>query len=116
MFFVVVVVVVVLFCFVLLQNGNLLTIPLFMKNAKEQFRTSIKSIWSEYSLRRDKSSKDKKVEDTVFASFCFESSILSFARKRLGVTSPELIDVDEDLSKCKIVFHLYFFGKELFHV
>ena len=86
-----------------------------MKNAKEQFRTSIKSIWSEYSLRRDKSSEDKKVEDTVFASFRFESSILSFARKRLGVTSPELIDVDEDLSKCKS-FILIFFGKELFHV
>ena len=86
-----------------------------MKNAKEQFRTSIKSIWSEYSLRRDKSSEDKKVEDTVFASFRFESSILSFARKRLGVTSPELIDVDEDLSKCKS-FIFIFFGKELFHV
>ena len=86
-----------------------------MKNAKEQFRTSIKSIWSEYSLRRDKSSEDKKVEDTVFASFRFESSILSFARKRLGVTSPKLIDVDEDLSKCKS-FILIFFGKELFHV
>ena len=86
-----------------------------MKNAKEQFRTSIKSIWSEYSLRRDKSSEDKKVEDTVFAWFRFESSILSFARKRLGVTSPELIDVDEDLSKCKS-FILIFFGKELFHV
>ena len=87
-----------------------------MKNAKQQFRTSIQSIWSENSRRRDKSLKDKKVEDTFFASFRFESSILSFARKRLGVTSPELIDVDEDLSKCKIVFHLYFFGKELFHV
>ena len=87
-----------------------------MKNAKQQFRTSIQSIWSENSLQRDKSSKDKKVEDTFFALFRFESTILSFARKRLGVTSPELIDVDEDLSKCKIVFHLYFFGKELFHV
>ena len=78
-----------------------------MKNAKEQFRTSIKSIWSEYSLRRDKSSEDKKVEDTVFASFRFESSILSFARKRLGVTSPELIDVDEDLSKCKSFIFIF---------
>ena len=86
-----------------------------MKNAKQQFRTSIQSIWSEYSLQRDKSSEDKKVEDTVFASFRFESSILSFARKRLGVTSPDLIDVDEDLSKCKIVLHLYFI-LELFHV
>ena len=85
-----------------------------MKNAKQQFRTSIQSIWSENSLQRDKSSKDKKVEDTIFASFHFESSILSFARKRLGVTSPELIDVDEDLSKCKIVFHLYFFRKRAF--
>ena len=75
-----------------------------MKNAKQQFRTSIQSIWSEYSLQRDKSSEDKKVEDTVFASFRFESFIVSFARKRLGVTSPELIDVDKDLSKCKIVF------------
>ena len=87
-----------------------------MKNAKQQFRTSIQIIWSEHSLQRDKSSKDKKVEDTIFASFHFESSILRFAGKRLGVSSPELIDVDEDLSKCKIVFHLYFFGKELFHV
>ena len=87
-----------------------------MKNAKQQFRTSIQIIWSEHSLQRDKSSKDEKVEDTIFASFHFESSILRFARKRLGVSSPELIDVDEDLSKCKIVFHLYFFGKELFHV
>ena len=87
-----------------------------MKNAKQQFRTSIQSIWSENSRRRDKSSKDKKVEDTFFASFRFESSILSFSRKRLGVTSPELIeDVDEDLSKCKIVLHLYFI-LELFHV
>ena len=86
-----------------------------MKNAKQQFRTSIQSIWSEYSLQRDKSSEDKKVEDTVFASFRFESFIVSFARKRLGVTSPELIDVDEDLSKCKS-FILIFFGKELFHV
>ena len=86
-----------------------------MKNAKQQFRTSIQSIWSENSLQRDKSSKDKKVEDTFFALFRFESSILSFARKRLGVTSPKLIDVDEDLSKCKS-FILIFFGKELFHV
>ena len=85
-----------------------------MKNAKQQFRTSIQSIWSECSLQRDKSSEDKKVEDTVFASFRFESFIVSFARKRLGVTSPELIDVDEDLSKCKIVFHLYFFWKRAF--
>ena len=86
-----------------------------MKNAKQQFRTSIQSIWSENSRQRDKSSKDKKVEDTFFALFRFESSILSFARKRLGVTSPELIDVDEDLSKCKS-FIFIFFGKELFHV
>ena len=86
-----------------------------MKNAKQQFRTSIQSIWSENSRRRDKSLKDKKVEDTFFASFRFESSILSFARKRLGVISPELIEVDEDLSKCKIVLHLYFI-LELFHV
>ena len=78
-----------------------------MKNAKQQFRTSIQSIWSEHSLKRDKSSEDKKVEDTVFASFCFESFIVSFARKRLGVTSPELIDVDKDLSKCKIVFFFW---------
>ena len=86
-----------------------------MNNAKQQFRTSIQSIWSENSRRRDKSSKDKKVKDTFFASFRFESSILSFARKRLGVRSPELIEVDEDLSKCKIVLHLYFI-LELFHV
>ena len=87
-----------------------------MKNAKQQFRTSIQSIWSEYLLQRDKSSEDKKVEDTVFASFRFESFIVSFARKRLGVTSPELIDVDKDLSKCKTVFPLFFFGEELFHL
>ena len=85
-----------------------------MKNAKQQFRTSIQSIWSEYSLQRDKSSEDKKVEDTVFASFRFESFIVSFARKRLGVTSPELIDVDKDLSKCKIVFPLWFFWRRTF--
>ena len=87
-----------------------------MKNAKQQFRTSIQSIWSEYSLQRDKSSEDKKVEDTVFASFCFESFIVSFARKRLGVTSPELIDVDKDLSKCKIVFPLFFFLEKNFFI
>ena len=55
------------------------------------------------------------MEDTVFASFRFESFIVSFARKRLGVTSPELIDVDKDLSKCKIVFPLFsFFEKNFF--
>ena len=84
-----------------------------MKNAKQQFRTSIQSIWSEYSLQRDKSSDDKNVEDTVFASFRFESFIVSFAR-RLGVTSPELIDVDKDLSKCKIVFPLFFLWRRTF--
>ena len=57
-----------------------------------------------------------KREDTVFASFRFESFIVSFARKRLGVTSPELVDVDKDLSKCKIVFPLFFFGEGLFHL
>ena len=85
-----------------------------MKNAKQQFRTSIQSIWSEYSLQRDKSSEDKKVEDTVFPSFRFESFIVSFARKRLSVTSPELTDVDKDLSKCKIVFPLFFFRRRTF--
>ena len=87
-----------------------------MKNAKQQFRTSNQSIWSEYSLQRDKSSEDKKREDTVFASFRFESFIVSFASKRLGVTSPELIDVDKDLSKCKIVFPLFFFFEKNFFI
>ena len=81
-------------------------INLSLKYAKQLFRTSIQSIWSDDS--RTYSSKDKKLEDTVFAAYIFEEFILSTARKRLNVTNPEFIDVDKDLSKCKIVFPLFF--------
>ena len=55
------------------------------------------------------------MEDTVFAAFIFEDCILSTARRWLHATNPEFIDVDKDLSKCKIVFPL-FLGNELHHV
>lgn len=71
-------------------------INLSLKYAKQLFRTSIQSIWSDDS--RTYSSKDKKLEDTVFAAYIFEEFILSTARKRLNVTNPEFIDVDKDLN------------------
>ncbi|CAH3150594.1 unnamed protein product, partial [Pocillopora meandrina] len=69
-----------------------------IKDAKEQFRTSIQSIWSNNSRGGTNSTQDQKLEDTVFAAFIFEYFILSTARERLHVTNPEFIDVDEDLN------------------
>ena len=86
-------------------------INLTINDAKEQFRTSIQSIWSNNSRGDTNSTQDQKLEDTVFAAFIFEYFILSIARERLHVTNPEFIDVDEDLSKCKIAFPLFFFRK-----
>ena len=79
------------------------TINLTIKDAKQQFRTSIQSIWSKNSRGGTNSAQDQRLEDTVFAAFIFEYFILDTVRKRLNVINPEFIDVDEDLSKCKNV-------------
>nr|XP_058959519.1 adhesion G protein-coupled receptor L4-like [Pocillopora verrucosa] len=73
-------------------------INLTINDAKQQFRTSIQSIWSNNSHGDTNSTQDQKLEDTVFAAFIFEYFILSIARERLHVTNPEFIDVDEDLN------------------
>lgn len=57
------------------NSWNLLSLPLFIKDGKQRFRTSVQSIWSADS------SKDQKLDVAVFAAFIFEDFVLSSVRK-----------------------------------